>query len=208
MPREQGAADRGRHRTPWRWARSNRPARWTRISSLVKGSHWASGCNSVAPMSAVRVQGEICPADAGAAVRRDGGCGRTPRFRAHAVDARAAYPPRKGDQQHLHQFSGSVLRWPSPSICHAAGRGRPDARSGAHQPCQGQRHWPTAWRALPGVEVVNDARLLQRVHRQAAQAKAAPIVVRTLAERKGIIAGVPASRGCYPRDKGSLENLG
>ena len=53
---------------------------------------------------AVRDQGQVRAPDAGPAHRRDGRCGGPARFRADAVDARAAYPPREGDEQHLHQL--------------------------------------------------------------------------------------------------------
>src|SRR3546814_4138428 len=52
----------------------------------------------------VRLQDEICPADARPPVRRDGRCQWQTRFRADPVDPRAAYPPRKGDEQYLHQL--------------------------------------------------------------------------------------------------------
>ena len=62
------------------------------------------------------------------------------------VDPRAAYPPRKGDQQHLHQFRPLLPGLHHPSV--AAGRGGPDA-PGADQPRQGDAPWPTGWRRCP-----------------------------------------------------------
>ena len=47
--------------------------------------------------------------------RRDGGCRRTARLRADAFDPRAAYPPREGDLEHLHQFRPLRARLHHPS---------------------------------------------------------------------------------------------
>ena len=47
---------------------------------------------------------EACPADAGAAGRRDRRRRGQARLRADPVDPRAAYPPREGDVEHLHQL--------------------------------------------------------------------------------------------------------
>ena len=56
----------------------------------------------------VRDASKIRAPDAGPALRRDRGRGRPARLRADALDPRAAYPPRQGDVEHLHQF-GAVL---------------------------------------------------------------------------------------------------
>ncbi len=58
---------------------------------------------------------KIRAADAGAARRRDGRRRRAARLRADAVDARAAHPPREGDEQHLHQFRPVRARLLDPS---------------------------------------------------------------------------------------------
>ena len=52
----------------------------------------------------VRLPREACPADARAARRRDGRCRGQARLRPDPVDPRAAYPPREGDVEHLHQL--------------------------------------------------------------------------------------------------------
>ena len=52
----------------------------------------------------VRDANEERAADARASRRRDGGRGRAAQLRADAFHARAAHPPREGDEQHLHQF--------------------------------------------------------------------------------------------------------
>ena len=71
--------------------------------------------------------------DAGPPVRRDGRCRGPARLRADAVDARAAHPPREGDEQHLHQ-----LRPVRAGVHHphdAARRERAEA-AGGDQSCQ------------------------------------------------------------------------
>ena len=71
----------------------------------AEGQSIGNGLNFGGPYVGLFATREKYPApDAGPPVRRDGGCRRPPRLCADAVDARAAYPPRKGDQQHLHQF--------------------------------------------------------------------------------------------------------
>ena len=54
-------------------------------------------------------QREVRPADAGPAGRRDGRCRGQARLRADPVDPRAAYPPREGDLEHLHQLGLCAL---------------------------------------------------------------------------------------------------
>ena len=68
---------------------------------------------------------EARAADAGPARRRDGRRRRPAQLRADAVDARAAHPPREGDEQHLHQLGPLRARLLHPSD--AARRGRPAA---------------------------------------------------------------------------------
>ncbi len=83
---------------------------------------------------AVRVPGEIRAADAGAAGRRNRRCRWPARLGADPVDARAAYPPREGDEQHLHQFR--PLRAGLHDPPGAARRSGADP-AGAAQPCDG-----------------------------------------------------------------------
>ena len=52
----------------------------------------------------VRHARQVRASDAGAAGRRDSRCGRQTRLRADTLHARAAHPPREGDEQHLHQL--------------------------------------------------------------------------------------------------------
>ena len=51
----------------------------------------------------IATQGEVHPADAGPAGGRDAGFARQSRVLPDALHARAAYPPREGDLEHLHQ---------------------------------------------------------------------------------------------------------
>ncbi len=84
------------------------------------------------------------PPDAGPAVRRDGGRGRRAGLRPDLVDPRAAYPPRQGDLEHLHQ-----LRPVQSGVQHShepAGRDRlaqtgpAEPREGAGDPRCARRH--------------------------------------------------------------------
>ena len=56
----------------------------------------------------------LVPPDARPSGRRNRRRRRSARLCADAVHSRAAYPPRKGDQQHLHPIR-ACARWPSPS---------------------------------------------------------------------------------------------
>ena len=85
-------------------------------------------------------------ADAGPARRPDGRRRWEPRLRADAVDARAAYPPRKGDLEYLHQ----------PGAGCADGDHLPDrlrqrrhSRTGRAQPGQGRLRGEDAQRRSP-----------------------------------------------------------
>ena len=75
----------------------------------------------------VRHAREICPPDAGPPRRRDRRCGGQARLRPDPVDARAAYPPREGDVEHLHQ-----LRPLRPGLL---GAHEPARREGAAAAC-------------------------------------------------------------------------
>ena len=66
----------------------------------------------------VRDAAQARAADAGTARRRNRRRRRPAQLRADAVDARAAHPPRKGDEQHLHQLGplrARVLDPPDPA---------------------------------------------------------------------------------------------
>ncbi len=80
----------------------------------------------------------------GRLVRRDRGCRRAARLRADALDPRAAYPPREGDQQHLHQLRPLRARLHDPPG--AAGRGGLHAaRRASTTPrrCSSPSAWPS-----------------------------------------------------------------
>ncbi len=86
-------------------------------------------------------------------------------LRADAVYARAAYPPRQGDEQHLHEFRALLPGVHHPPV--AARRGRADA-AGATEPCArvvARRPARQDKRRFAG-----HGQFLQRVHDQAAQA--------------------------------------
>ena len=109
---------------------------------------------------AVRHAREIRAPDAGPARRRDRRCRRPARLGADPVDARAAYPPREGDEQHLHQFRPVRARLHDPSG--AARRGRADA-AGARSTTPHAVALAERLERVPGVELVN-RQLLQRIH--------------------------------------------
>jgi glycine dehydrogenase subunit 1 len=88
----------------------------------AEGQSIGNGSISAALMSACSPRARNSCARCRAALRRDGGCGRQARLRADAVHPRAAYPPREGDEQHLHQFRAVRARLHDPSF--AAGRRR------------------------------------------------------------------------------------
>ena len=109
-------------------------------------------------------------ADAGPARRRDGRRRRAARLRADAVDARAAHPPREGDEQHLHQFRPVRARLLDPHD--AARRDRVCAGSPRLNHAAAVDLADAARRA-PGRERAQ-RRLLQRVHHpHAAQGRGA-----------------------------------
>ena len=61
-----------------------------------------------AGLFACRDEREFLQQIPGRLVRRDGRQERRARLRAHALDARAAHPPRARDQQHLHEHAASA----------------------------------------------------------------------------------------------------
>ena len=83
------------------------------------------------------------PADAGAALRHDRRRGRQARLRADALDPRAAYPPREGDLQHLHQFRPLL---PRLHRAHDAARARRDCASLPKRTTPARASSPMRWR--------------------------------------------------------------
>ncbi len=128
--------------------------------------------------------------DAGTAGRRDRRCRRPARLGADPVDARAAHPPRKGDQQHLHQFRPLRARLYDPSG--AARRSGADA-AGAAQPCDGGHGSPSGSPRSPACVSSTEA---SSTNSRCACRRPAAEVVEALAE-SGILGGVPVSR-FYP----------
>jgi hypothetical protein len=89
------------------WACCNGPATTGRTSWWRRGSRWARRC-----CTAGRTWGSWPAARSSCGACRAGSPGRrsiaaAPLLGADAANPRTAYPPRKGDQQHLHQ-SGAV----------------------------------------------------------------------------------------------------
>ena len=103
---------------------------------------------------ALRDEAEIHPPDAGPALRHDGRRGGQARLRADAFDARAAYPPREGDLQHLHQFRPLLARL---HRAHDAARRDRAARSSRKPTMRAPASSPTRLPKVPGVEVLNEA---------------------------------------------------
>ena len=89
-------------------------------------------------------QGRAQALDARPPRRRLGRCPRQPRLPPVAADPRAAYPPRKGDVEHLHRAGAArrhgldVRGLPRPA---RASRRSPSAST--RRPCG----WPRAWRS-------------------------------------------------------------
>ena len=98
---------------------------------------------------AVRDPRKIRAADAGAAGRRDRRCRRQARLGADPVDARAAYPPREGDEQYLHQFRSLRARLYDPSVI--ARRSGADP-AGAAQPCAPRSRPPSGLPRSPACD--------------------------------------------------------
>jgi hypothetical protein len=132
---------------------------------------------------------------------------RTPtaaRLRAHALDPRAAYPPRQGDLEYLHQFRALLPRLHDPHD--AARRGGAEA-PGAGQPRECGEAGRDAGRfagrrgAEPGV--------LQRVHAAAAKAcdggRRGARPTRRSGRRPGL---APAARGGARRPAAGREHGG
>jgi glycine dehydrogenase subunit 1 len=128
---------------------------------------------------------QICAPDAGTPLRRDGRRRWQARLRADALHARAAYPPREGDEQHLHQFGSLRPGLQHPS--HPAGRGGA-APAGRAQSRQGSQLADSARRRARR-EVLNDSffnEFTVKLPKPAAE------VVEALAA-KGVLGGVPVS---------------
>jgi hypothetical protein len=92
-----------------RWACREPPGEMGATSSPPRASRSATRSISAALCRAVRHAREIRAADAGPACRPDDRCRRQARLGADALDPRAAYPPREGDQQYLHEFGLCAL---------------------------------------------------------------------------------------------------
>ncbi len=124
----------------------------------------------------------------GRPLRRDGGRERPARLRADAFHPRAAYPPREGHQQHLHELRPVRAGVHHPSD--AAGRGGP-AQAGAREPRQRRGAGGRARRACP-------ASRWSRRSSSTSSPSGRPSPARTSSTRwrmRGVIGGVPA-RGC------------
>ena len=150
------------------------------------GLTWASG-----------LPPEVCPPNAGPVVRRDHRRGWTPRLCADDVDARAAYPPRKSDEQHLHEF-----RSVRPRVLGAFDASwRVGLRNLASLNHANAVALAKALAEVPGVEVITPAFFNEFTIKTP---KASGAVIDALAGR-GIIGGVPASR-LWPSGT-AIENL-
>ena len=154
-PRQRRAADRGRDRN--RLAGPDRIARraWARTSWRPKASRSAtasisadlmSACSRRARNSCARCRDVLC-----GETRR---CGRQARLCADAFHARAAYPPREGDEQYLHEFRAVLSCLHDSSV--ASGRGRLLA-AGARQSRARVRRWPIGSPKVKGVSLVTPA---------------------------------------------------
>jgi glycine dehydrogenase subunit 1 len=135
----------------------------------------------------LRHQGQVHPADARPALRRNGRRGGQARLCADPFNTGAAHPPRQGDLEHLHQFRASA-RWPSRRIMTLLGEhGLSRLAEANHaRACQ----LADALAGVPGVEVLNECffnEFTVRLPKPAAE------VVEVLA-RQGIVAGLPVSR--------------
>ena len=116
----------------------------------------------------VRHPRQVRAPDAGPAGRRDRRCRRQARLRADLEHARAAYPPREGDLQHLHQRRPLRARLHrAPDLAGRGGLPSP----GRAQPRQGERACRPRGRGA-GREAA-ERQLLQRIHRAPAQARGA-----------------------------------
>ena len=71
---------------------------------VAEGQSIGNGLNFGGPYLGLWLAAGSLSAKCQAGVRRDRRRGWTPRLCADDVDARAAYPPRKSDEQHLHEF--------------------------------------------------------------------------------------------------------
>ena len=106
---------------------------------VAEGQSIGVGLNFGGPVCrTVRDAAEIHPPDAGPRVRRDRRCNGKRGFRADAVDPRAAYSPREGDQQYLHEFR-TLRCWRSRSICRCSAKGLNAA-------CPSITRMPRPWR--------------------------------------------------------------
>jgi glycine dehydrogenase subunit 1 len=140
------------------------PGRWAPTSSWVRGSRWASACNLAGRIWACSVAAKSSCARSPGRFAAKRWMPKAPQLRADAFHARTAHPPRKGDQQHLHQFR--PVRAGFQHSHEPAGR-RWSGTSGPHQPWQGAG---SGGRFGGGSGRVGPERcLFQRVHGDPAQ---------------------------------------
>ncbi len=131
---------------------------------------------------------QIRAPDAGPARRPDRRCRGPARLGADAVDARAAHPPREGDEQHLHQFRAVRARLHDPSGAARRGRARPGSRGSTMPPPCASPSGSSACRACGSSTAASSTN-----SPCACRAPAAP-VVEALAE-KGVLARRPGRAG-------------
>ena len=151
--REGGAADRGRSPRSCRSALVEPPGEMGADIVVGEGQSIGNGLNFGGPYvglfaAAMKYLRQM----PGRLVRRDRRRRRAARLRADALDARAAHPPREGDDQHLHQFGPLRARLQHPPV---AARRDGAASARAHQSRQRRRAGRAAL-AVPGVEVLNE----------------------------------------------------
>ena len=127
----------------------------------------------------VRHAREIRAPDAGPPRRRDRRRRRPARLRADALDARAAHPPREGDQQHLHQLRPVRARLHHPPV--AARRGGPHAARASSTTPRPSRS-PSALAGDQGRRSCSTTAFFNEFTLRAAEARRAD-VVEALAER-------------------------
>ena len=116
-----------------------RPGQYGRDIAVAEGQCLGNPMAFGGPyLGILACRARVRPQDAGPARRPDGRPQRQALLGADAADARAAHPPREGDEQHLHQ----------PGPVRAAGRGLP-GRSGPAGAARDRRACACARRTMP-----------------------------------------------------------